>query len=169
MAISDDRGQTWYASQPLLGFGNIQPAVLRRDDGTLVAYMRENGRRKRVRIAESKDDGEIVGQCRRQRPAQSRVGPRRRPARRWPLAARLQRHDRPAATAWPCRFPPTKAAPGKHTRHLEEHPQGSYHYPAIIQGKDGTLHVVYSYFVAEGKSMKHAAFNEAWVKAGDGR
>ena len=43
MAVSDDGGQTWYASKPLIGFGNIQPAVLRRDDGTLVAYMRENG------------------------------------------------------------------------------------------------------------------------------
>ena len=57
----------------------------------------------------------------------------------------------------------------EYTRHLEDHPQGSYHYPAITQGKDGTLHVVYSYFVEQGKSMKHAAFNEAWVKAGDSR
>jgi len=38
---------------------------------------------------------------------------------------------------------------------------------AVIQGKDGTLHAVYSYFVTKGKSMKHAAFNEAWVKEGD--
>ncbi len=58
MAISDDRGQTWRAGQPLLGFGAIQPTVLRRNDGTLVAYMRENGPRDRVRIAESNDDGE---------------------------------------------------------------------------------------------------------------
>ena len=54
----------------------------------------------------------------------------------------------------------------KWTRHLEKHPAGSYHYPALVQGKDGTVHVVYSYFVAGGKSMKHAAFNEAWVKQG---
>jgi hypothetical protein len=32
------------------------------------------------------------------------------------------------------------------------------------QAADGTIHVVYSYFVTGGKSMKHAAFNEAWVK-----
>ena len=31
--------------------------MLRRDDGTLVAYMRENGFRRRVRMAESRDDG----------------------------------------------------------------------------------------------------------------
>ena len=57
MAISDDHGDTWYASQPLIGFGNIQPTVLRRNDGTLVALMRENGPLKHIRIAESKDDG----------------------------------------------------------------------------------------------------------------
>ena len=56
----------------------------------------------------------------------------------------------------------------KWTRHLERHENGSYHYPAITQGKDGTIHAVYSYFVQGGKSMKHAAFNEAWVQAGDG-
>ena len=41
MAISDDDGKSWSTSQPLIGFGNIQPAVLQRNDGTLVAYMRE--------------------------------------------------------------------------------------------------------------------------------
>jgi BNR repeat protein len=53
MAITDDGGMTWQASKPLLGFGNIQPSVLRRTDGTLVAYMRENGPRKRVRVCHS--------------------------------------------------------------------------------------------------------------------
>ena len=33
------------------------------------------------------------------------------------------------------------------------------------RARDGTIHAVYSYFVAGGKSMKHAAFNEAWVQA----
>ncbi len=57
MAISDDEGQTWYASEPLIGLGNIQPSVLRRNNGTLVAYMRENGPRNRIRVAQSPDDG----------------------------------------------------------------------------------------------------------------
>jgi predicted neuraminidase len=57
----------------------------------------------------------------------------------------------------------------KWTRHLEQQPAGQFHYPAIIQSRDGMLHAVYSYFVEGGKSMKHAAFNEAWVKAGDSR
>ena len=61
MALSDDGGETWFASEPLIGFGNIQPTVLRRDDGTLVAYMRENGLRDRIRVSESTDDGMTWG------------------------------------------------------------------------------------------------------------
>jgi hypothetical protein len=61
MALSDDAGQTWFASRPLAGFGNIQPAVLQREDGSLVAYMRENGPIERIRVAESRDDGLIWG------------------------------------------------------------------------------------------------------------
>ena len=63
--------------------------------------------------------------------------------------------------------PASMAAGNRATRHLEDHATGSYHYPAVIQGADGTIHCVYSYFVEGGKSMKHAAFNEAWVEAQD--
>ena len=56
-------------------------------------------------------------------------------------------------------------------RHLDGRPgqPGSveYHYPSVIQAKDGAIHVTYSYFVPGGKSIKHVRFNEDWVKAGD--
>ena len=61
-AVSDDGGKTWYASEPLLGFGAIQPTVLRRDSGELVAYMRENGVEQRIRVASSQDDGLTWGE-----------------------------------------------------------------------------------------------------------
>jgi hypothetical protein len=37
----------------------------------------------------------------------------------------------------------------------------------VIQAKDGSIHVTYSYFVPEGKSIKHARINQDWIKAGD--
>ena len=43
MAISDDGGITWTASEPIVGAGCIQPSVVRKKDGTLVAYLRDNG------------------------------------------------------------------------------------------------------------------------------
>jgi predicted neuraminidase len=60
-----------------------------------------------------------------------------------------------------------------HRRHLEGRPDapgsGQYHYPSVIQAGDDAIHVTYSYFTPEGKSIKHARFDEAWVRAGDSR
>src|SRR5687767_2680367 len=58
MAISDDGGYTWTGSEPIVGAGSIQPSVVRKNDGTLVAYLRDNGPPpKRVHTSFSKDDG----------------------------------------------------------------------------------------------------------------
>jgi hypothetical protein len=40
-----------------VGFGNIQPSLIRKSDGTIVAMMRENGPRQRIRNASSSDEG----------------------------------------------------------------------------------------------------------------
>lgn len=164
MAISDDDGQNWYAGKPLIGFGNIQPSVLRRNDGTLVAYMRENGPRDRIRVAESNDDGVNwgpVGVTDLPNPG-SGLDAVRLANGHWLLVYNDTTRGRNSLAV------SLSADDGQTwiwTRHLEKHDAGSYHYPAVIQGADGTIHVVYSYFVEDGKSMKHAAFNESWVRA----
>ncbi|MFH1266840.1 MAG: exo-alpha-sialidase [Planctomycetota bacterium] len=166
MAISDDDGQTWFAGKPLIGFGNIQPSVLRRDDGTLVAYMRENGPGNRIRTAESKDDGVTwgpVGVSELPNPGSGLDGVRLATGH-WLLVYNDTTDGRRSLAA---SLSDDEGRTWKWTRHLERHDTGSYHYPAVIQGADGTIHVVYSYFVDGGKSMKHAAINEAWIQAGD--
>jgi predicted neuraminidase len=65
------------------------------------------------------------------------------------------------------------------TRHLEQDLRvggaGQFHYPSIIQARDGLMHVSYSYFVnhlpqgTPNKAIKHAAFNLKWVQAGDAK
>lgn len=166
MAVSDDAGQSWYASGPLLGFGNIQPAVLRRQDGTLVAYMRENGVTGRVRVCESQDDGLTwgdVGVSELPNPGSGLDGVVLASGR-WLLVYNDTDDGRNSLAV---SLSDDEGRSWTHTRHLERHESGSYHYPAVIQGRDGTVHCVYSYFVEGGKSMQHAAFNEAWVIAGD--
>jgi arylsulfatase A len=166
MAISDDSGKTWTASQPLAGFGSIQPAVLERKDGTLVAYMRENGVFKRIRVCESKDRGETWGTVTSSELPNpgSGLDAVRLVSGNWLLVYNDTTRGRNSLAV---SLSDDEGKTWKWTRHLEKHDTGSYHYPAGIQAKDGAIHVVYSYFVADGKSMKHARFNEAWVKEGD--
>jgi len=171
MAISDDHGYTWTASEPIIGYGSIQPSVVRKKDGTLVAYLRDNGPPpKRAHISFSKDDGvswtpardteipnpgtslEVVG---------LRDG-------NWIMAYNdLERGRYSLAMA----LSDDEGATWKWKRHLDGSPDKpantQYHYPSVIQAKDGEIHVSYSYFTPEGKSIKHVRFNEDWVKKGD--
>lgn len=164
MAISDDAGQTWFASRPLAGFGNIQPAVLQKKDGTLVAYMRENGPLDHVRVARSTDDGltwSEVGMSELPNPGSGLDAVRLRNGE-WLLVYNDTTSGRHRLAV---SISEDEGKTWKWTRHLENGPGNQFHYPAVIQARDGTVHAVYSYFVPGGKSMKHAAFNEAWVKA----
>ena len=178
MAISDDQGQSWYPSKPLIGVGAIQPTVLRREDGTLVAYLRENGPKKHIRISESKDDGLTwgpVGVTELPNPGAGIDGVRLANGH-WVLVYNDTTDGRNSLAI---SLSDDEGHSWKWTRHLEKQPRGSYHYPAVIQSRDGTIHVVYSHFAdlpaqdgkpaREGKSMKHAALNEAWIQAGDPR
>lgn len=159
MAISDDAGESWYSSQPLFGFGNIQPIVLERQDGTLVAYMRDNGPFERIQVCESNDQGLTWGPVTSSELVNPGSGLD---------AVRLQNghwvivyNDRAdSRSSLAISLSTDEGRSWSITRHLEQHEQGSYHYPAVIQAADGTIHVVYSYFVAGGKSMKHVALQE---------
>lgn len=164
MAISDDHGRTWRASKPLMGFGNIQPAVLQKKDGSLVAYMRENGFTERIRKATSSDQGESwsdVSSLDLVNPG-SGIDAVKLSSGNWvliyndttkgrnQLAVALSRDE---GSSW--------SSP----KYLEKEKEGSFHYPAIIQGHDGRMHAIYSYFVQGGKSMKHAQFDESWIES----
>jgi hypothetical protein len=59
VAWTDDDGESWSFSEPIVGGGNIQPSFARRDDGSLLAFMRDNGPPpKRVHMSLSRDLGE---------------------------------------------------------------------------------------------------------------
>ncbi len=168
MAVSDDDGETWYASKPLLGFGAIQPTVLRRDSGELVAYMRENGVTQRIRSSTSNDDGLSWGPVTETdlpNPGAGIDGVRLENGH-WLLVYNDTTDGRNSLAV---SISDDEGKSWRWTRHLEKHADGAYHYPAVIQARDGTIHVVYSYFVDGGKSMKRAAFNEAWVQEGNAR
>jgi predicted neuraminidase len=166
MAISDDTGTTWSASRPLAGFGSIQPSVVERKDGSLVAFMRENGPLKKVRVSESTDRGVTwggVGATDLANPGSGLDALRLRSGN-WLL---VYNDTRVGRSSLAMSLSADEGATWQWTRHLEKHERESYHYPAVIQARDGSIHAAYSYFVGGEESMKHARFNEAWVQQGD--
>ncbi len=164
MALSDDGGETWKASAPLVGKGNIQPSVVRKKDGTLAAYMRDNGPPpKRIHLSYSSDDGMTWSP-----PVDSDLpNPGsgceviRLSNGYWALAYNDTERGRNSLAV---SLSDDEGKTWKWTRHLEKQETGQFHYPSIMQSRDGLLHVSYSYFTAEGQSIKHAVFNIEWVQ-----
>ncbi len=177
MAITDDYGSTWQFSEPLVGPGTKQPSIAMKKDSTLVAYMRNGGPPpKPLYMSESKDKGLSWSMVQ-----DSELPNRDSGADVLTLANGL----------WAMAYNDGKIDDGRRslaisistnegqtwdiTRHLEVENQtdtnrvAEVSYPSIIKGKDGSIHVVYSYQYNNGvgQTIKHAHINEAWIKEGD--
>ncbi len=165
MAISDDGGQTWRSGQPTLGFGAIQPSVLEKSDGQLVAYMRENGATGKVRVSHSQDRGETWGPVAQTHLANpgSGLDALRLASGRWMIVYNDLPEGEDDRRQLAIAISADEGDTWQQVRHLEKQAAGAFHYPAAIQSSDGTIHVVYSYFTDQGKSMKHVAFSEDWL------
>jgi predicted neuraminidase len=171
MAISDDGGVTWSGSEPIVGAGGVQPSVVRKSDGTLVAYLRDNGPPpKRALMSVSKDDGvswTTAVDSELPNPGTSLEGIRLRNGH-WVMVYNDIEKGRYSLVA---AISDDEGATWKWKRHLDGNSTtpstNQYHYPSVIQAKDGAIHVSYSYYVPEGQTIKHASFDEDWIKAGD--
>jgi predicted neuraminidase len=184
MAITDDWGATWKTSLPLVGAGNIQPSLARMKDGTLVAYMRDNGPApKRLMISRSTDRGETWSPVEDTGLPNPGAGAEVRVLGNgnWVLIYNdLERGRYRLAVS----LSDDEGRTWRWTRHLERDAEsddegrlGQYHYPSIVQAADGTLHATYSFFAPPAsvkpdaekrlprKSIKHAHFNEAWIRS----
>jgi predicted neuraminidase len=169
MISSDDRGASWTASRPLIGFGNIQPSLVRRHDGTLVAFMRDNGPNHRIRLSTSPDDG--VSWL----PVTSSSFPNpgagieaiRLASGRWALVYNdLPRGRHSLAIS----VSDDEGTTWKWTRPLERCPpgEGLFHYPSVLQAGDGTIHVTYTHSRrGQGSTIQHARLTEAWLLSND--
>jgi predicted neuraminidase len=172
-AISDDWGKTWQYSNPVMGGAGIQPTIAIARDSTLVAYLRDNGPPpQRMQRTVSGDKGLT-----------------------WTIA-KDDLLPNPGAGfdvvtlrdgSWLMVYNHTEK--GRHTlevalseddgrswqwrRSLENDTRGNTatasHYPAVIEGAGGAIHIVYSYHHndREGqphKTIKYVTFPAQWVK-----
>jgi predicted neuraminidase len=174
MALTDNSGQTWQFSEPLVGPGNIQPSIAIKGDGSLLAYMRDNGPApRRLQVSSSKDNGmtwSTVQDSALPNPG-SGADLVTLANGHWALAYNDTEDGRHSLAV---SISTDEGKTWKHTRHLERDMRGrqiatSSGYPSIIQGRDHSLHVVYSYHHkdrkgAANKTIKYVKFNEAWIR-----
>lgn len=166
VAISDDQGQNWRPSLPIVGLGPIQPSIVRKNDGTLVAYMRDaGGPPQRVQVSTSRDEGESWSAATDTdipNPGSSLEVIRLNDGS-WLMVCNDTESGRHRLSAL---LSDDEGATWKWRRQIEpSEPEGkSFAYPSVIQARDGLIHVTYSYNGSGGKCIRHTVINAEWVK-----
>jgi hypothetical protein len=160
--ISGDEGRTWQMTGPVPGEPTEQPALLQRRDGTLLALLRPAGSEPRLFSSRSADNGRTWSPAEptpffcphaaldAARLADGRIvlAWNRDPARRNPLTLALSEDE---GATWP------------YIRNLVTG-EGAFHYPAIMQTRDGLLHLS---FTNNRKTIDHIVLTPEWI-AGEG-
>lgn len=172
-AITDDLGATWQYSNPVIGGIGIQPTIAQGKDGKLHAYLRDNGPApQRMQHTISQDNGMTWSIAKDDLLPNPGAGFDMVTLQDgdWMMAYNHTedgRHDLTIAIS------DDDGKSWKWQKQLEHDDRGeratSSHYPAIIQGRDGRIHVVYSYHYkdkGEGphKTIKYATIQVDWVK-----
>lgn len=171
-AFTDDGGEHWQFSNPIIGGIGIQPTIATQKDGTLVAYLRDNG----------------PPPQRMQRTISTNRGKTWTIARDTNLPNPGSGFDMVTLTSGEWLIVYNDTEDGRHslavsisddegqswqwTNHLElderDDKSTRSHYPAVIQGQDDQIHVVYSYHGRDqdkaAESIKYASFSPDWVK-----
>ena len=165
-AISDDDGKSWRASNPIVGFGPIQPTFAKRKDGSIMAYLRDSGAApQRIMMSESSDQGETWSfaiDTDIPNPGSSLEVTVLKNGH-WVMAYNDTEDNR---NSWAVSLSDDEGKTWKWKRHIGQatDQSESFSYPSLIQTKDGKLHLTYSYGNPSGKTIMHASFDEKWIK-----
>ncbi len=165
-AFSDNQGETWQATAPIIGLGPTQPTFVRKTDGTLVAYLRdEGGEPQRVQISTSKDEGltwSLAVDTDIPNPSSS-LEVIALADGRWVMIANDTEEGRHRLVLM---MSDDEGQTWKWKRYLENG-SGSYSYPSLIQSRDDTIHATYSHHEKTWNSIKHVRVNPEWIMAGE--
>ncbi len=161
-ALSDDEGETWRASGPMVGVAGIQPSVAERSNGDLVAYLRETGRPPyRVQQSISHDQGETwsaMTETDIPNPSASLQVLRLTKSNGWAMIFNDsdQRREKLSVAisldegiTWP------------YKRVISQRSDGSY--PSMIETRDGWLHISCSVKSDGKKGIAHYRVDPKWI------
>jgi predicted neuraminidase len=161
MAITADRGRSWFFSRPPLGYGIEQPTVFEKDNGDLIALFRDASSRHRIRRSDSHDCGRTwspVVDTNLPNPG-SGLQVLRLASGNLALIYNDVDHDPRSRLA--VSLSPDQGETWPWSRYVENDDHGRYDYPCLIQTEDGRLQATYSYNV---KTIKQVVFSEEWIK-----
>jgi predicted neuraminidase len=169
MAISSDQGKTWTSSSPVVSRGGIQPSLIERKNGELLALMRDNGDEPgHIKMSSSQNGGSDWT------PAEKTTIPN-------PGSSVEMLKLRDGRIILVC----NDLAEGRYKLSLYvstdegnnwqfsgwlEHDfqkKDGFSYPAVIQASDGFIHITYSKHTAEkGKTIQHVIINPDQISTG---
>jgi predicted neuraminidase len=163
MAISDDNGASWRASAPIIGRGNVQPALARKKDGSIVAFMRDNGDAPpRVQKSVSVDEGKSWTVAQKTTlPNTASVEILGLKDGRWLFVGNTIEDGRYKLSLY---LSENEGETFTKFWLLENSPkgQGSFSYPSLNQSVDGKIHISYSYQQANaGECIKYVQLDAA--------
>lgn len=164
IAISEDDGETWESSLPIVGRGLNQPSLIVRNDGTIDAYLRDDGDAPgRIMMSYSDDEGyswtyaqktEIPNPGASIEIIELKSG-------NWLLIYNDNDDNRLSMAA---AISDDEGQTWKWKKNLAKIEGGQLSYPSVIQGKDETIHITFTYQIPdEKKSIKYMAFREEWI------
>ncbi len=169
IAISDDNGDTWQPSSPIVGYGPNQPTLVQKKDGSIIAYMRDDGDApNRVLVSTSPDRGLTWS------PARDTDIPN--PGSSLEVIALSSGHwlmvhndTEEGRHSLVVRISDDQGQTWRWRRHIARALPGekSFAYPSMIQARDGLIHITFSYAADNNKTIKHVTINESWIMAGD--
>ncbi|MGN6491811.1 MAG: sialidase family protein [Agriterribacter sp.] len=166
VAISEDDGNTWRASLPIVGRGPIQPALAQKKDGTVAAFMRDSGDDPaRVQYSESADGGESwTPAYKTEIPNTASVEICVLKNGKWVFLGNDIDDGRYRLSIL---LSDDEGKTWKKKIRIEDHPkgEGGFSYPSLIQGNDGLLHMTYSYHTGDRmKSIKYVVVDPEKTK-----
>ena len=161
-ALSDDEGETWNASGPMVGIAGIQPSVVERKNGDLVAYLRETGRPPyRVQQSISKDQGETwsaLQETEIPNPSASLQVLRLIHTEGWVMVFNDSDERREKLSI---ALSLNEGTTWAYKRVISKRSDGSY--PSMIETHDGWIHVSCSVKSENGKGIAHYRIHPQWL------
>lgn len=170
-ALTDDGGKNWMFSNPVLGGAGIQATLAIKKDGSLAAYLRDNGPPpQRMQKTESHDNGLTWSIPKDDILPNPGAGFDMVTLSNgeWLIAFNNQEEGRFNLTV---AISDDDGKSWKWKKVVEhdartENPTSS-HYPSVIEGRKGQIHLIYSFHRRDrpaSKTIKYAAFPVHWVK-----